>query len=309
MDDKITMKSLFYRKELIILEMLLKKEEYISSPLNYIGGKYKLLNQIIPIFPSKINRFIDLFAGGFNVGINVNAKEIICNDYMFQIINLFKAFNENELYSVLNHIEKRIEEYKLSKENREGYNKFRELYNFKKEPLDLYVLICFSFNHQVRFNNKMEYNNPFGKDRSSYNARLKKKLINFKETLDKKNIQFTSKDFVDFDYEKLDESDFLYADPPYLISTGTYNDGKRGFKGWSEKEEIQLLEKLDYLDYKKVKFALSNVFYHKGNENKLLIEWSKKYKVHNIDSNYKNSNYNLNKDKKHFTFEVLITNY
>ena len=48
-----------------------KKEELIKSPLNYTGGKYKLLPQILPYFPNDINTFIDLFAGGCNVGINV----------------------------------------------------------------------------------------------------------------------------------------------------------------------------------------------------------------------------------------------
>ena len=37
---------------------------YIKSPLNYVGGKYKLLNDIIPLFPKGINTFVDVFAGG-----------------------------------------------------------------------------------------------------------------------------------------------------------------------------------------------------------------------------------------------------
>ena len=59
---------------------LLSSDEYIKSPLNYIGGKYKLLPQIIPLFPREINTFVDLFVGGANVAINVNAKNIVCND-------------------------------------------------------------------------------------------------------------------------------------------------------------------------------------------------------------------------------------
>ena len=38
--------------------------EYIKSPLNYTGGKYKLLPQILPLFPNEIDTFIDLFGGG-----------------------------------------------------------------------------------------------------------------------------------------------------------------------------------------------------------------------------------------------------
>ena len=40
------------------------KNNYIQSPLNYTGGKYKLLNQLVPLFPKNINTFIDLFGGG-----------------------------------------------------------------------------------------------------------------------------------------------------------------------------------------------------------------------------------------------------
>jgi len=35
--------------------------EYILSPLNFTGGKYKLLPQILPLFPEKINTFVDIF--------------------------------------------------------------------------------------------------------------------------------------------------------------------------------------------------------------------------------------------------------
>ena len=51
-----------------------KRLNKIKSPLNYIGGKAKILDQILPLFPKEIDNFIDLFAGGCNVGINVNAN-------------------------------------------------------------------------------------------------------------------------------------------------------------------------------------------------------------------------------------------
>ena len=69
--------------------------------------------------------------------------------------------------------------------------------------------------------------------------------------------------------------------------------------------------KTDILKYVKendIKFILSNVLYHKGLENELLIEWSKKYNVYYVDKNYYNCNYHL-KYKNTKTVEVLITNY
>lgn len=46
--------------------MILIKQEYIKSPLNYVGGKYKLLPQILPLFPKNIDTCIDLFGGWTN---------------------------------------------------------------------------------------------------------------------------------------------------------------------------------------------------------------------------------------------------
>lgn len=49
----------------------------LKCPLNYVGGKTKLLPQILPLFPKHIHTFVDLFGGGFNVGINVEADQHI----------------------------------------------------------------------------------------------------------------------------------------------------------------------------------------------------------------------------------------
>ena len=35
----------------------------IKSPMNYIGNKYRILDQIKVYFPDNINNFVDLFCG------------------------------------------------------------------------------------------------------------------------------------------------------------------------------------------------------------------------------------------------------
>lgn len=47
---------------------------FVKSPLNYTGGKHKLLPQITKLFPDDIKTFYDVFSGGANVGINATAK-------------------------------------------------------------------------------------------------------------------------------------------------------------------------------------------------------------------------------------------
>ena len=173
----------------------------------------------------------------------------------------------------------------------------------------MFILTCYSFNHQIRFNSKHEFNTPFGKDRSEYNKTIEENLINFINALKCKNIEFYSNDFTGVNIlNNLGSRDFVYCDPPYLISNASYNDGKRGFKNWGVNEELQLLKLLDYLNEKGVKFALSNVLTHKGMTNEKLVEWSKKYNLKHIEKTYNNSSYQRkNKDKE--TQEVLILNY
>lgn len=283
----------------------------IKSPLNYIGGKYKLLPQILPLFPNNINCFVDLFAGGCNVGININANKIIFNDNLLYLIEMYQTFQKNSIEYIINHIENRIKDLELSLSNQSAYLKLREIYNNDRQPLDLFVLIAYSFNHQIRFNNHHKFNNPFGKERSSFNQKMRDNLFIFLSEIKQKNIEFCAKNFDEFDFSSFDKNDLVYCDPPYLITTGVYNDGKRGFKGWNEDEEQKLLNLLDNLNQKNIRFALSNVLEHKGNENVLLKQWLEKnnYFINRLDFHYANSSYQSKNRNKNGSCEVLITNY
>lgn len=282
----------------------------IKSPLNYIGGKTKLLKQILPLFPKEIDTFVDLFAGGCNVGINVQAQKVIFNDNLNFLIDMYDYFIRTNIDEIILDVEKKIKTHKLSKTNVDGYNNLRNEYNTKRKPIDLFILICYSFNHQIRFNNKHEFNVPLGKERSSFNDNIKTNLIMFKRKLNYVDASFTKYDFNDFDFKNLNSKDFVYCDPPYLITTGSYNDGKRGFKGWTPKEELELLSRLDLLNKRGIKFALSNVIDHKGLVNEYLVNWINNNKsslmVNYLNFNYKNSNYQTSNKK---STEVLITNY
>ena len=280
--------------------------KYIKSPLNYTGGKFKILSSLLSVFPPDINTFVDLFGGGFNVGINVHAKKIIYNDHNPFLKDMFLYFKEND--NIINEIKRTIEGFGLSKTNKDGYLKLRERYNKDKNASDLFVLTCYSFNHQIRFNSKHEFNTPFGKERSEYNKTIEANLTEFIEQLRSKHIEFYSKDFMFFKDFKLSENDFVYCDPPYLITNASYNDGKRGFKDWGEKEEEELLSLLDDFDKRRIKFMLSNVLEHSGRKNERLIEWSRKYNIKEIEKDYKNCNYHK-KSKEPNSKEVVIYNF
>ena len=286
-------------------------DDFIKSPLNYIGGKYKTLPQIFPLFPKDVDCFVDLFAGGANVGINSKAKKIVLNDNLVYLVELYEALSSMSEKAVLERIKEAIARYDLSLTNADGYNRFREHYNATRSPLDLLILTFFSFNHQIRFNNRHKFNTPFGKNRSRYNESIKKNLIRFLDALHSKNIEFQKQEFDRFDFSTLTSSDFVYCDPPYLITVGSYNDGKRGFTGWGEQQEIELLTILSELNRRHIRFALSNVLTHKDVNNHLLQDWvnNNNFRVHEVNNDFSNSNYHTSVHSKVDTREVLITNY
>lgn len=281
------------------------KKELIKSPMNYIGGKHKLLPQILPLFPKDINTFVDLFCGGFNVGVNVEANKIIGNDLCKEIIEVYKGIQKEGLENSLNLIKNEISKYNLSKTNEEGFKQIRNFYNEgNKEWYIFYAMLTHAFNYQIRFNKKGEYNMPFGRNRSYFNPTLERNFIKFAKAIEEKNIIFTNHNFKDLKINLLNKDDFVYLDPPYLITCASYNE--QG--GWNEKEEYSLLNLCDNLNNNSIKFALSNVLEHKGLKNEILMKWANSYKIHYLNYNYNNCNYQ-DKNKNSETIEVLITNY
>lgn len=285
------------------------REELIKSPMNYIGGKYKLLPQILPLFPSKISMFYDVFGGGGNVSLNVHSEFVYYNDIVPYVSNMFRDVKGEDEDDCLNKIKKLIREYQLNKTNRVGFENLRDYYNKGNKSWDIfYTLMCFSFNNQFRFNNKQEYNSSFGKHKSCFSDVTENKFKNFMKRINSIDISFGCNDFREIDYSDANENDLVYFDPPYLISCGNYNDGKRGFKGWSKQDDLDLMSLCDKLDEQGTRFAMSNVLEHKGLRNDDLIKWSKKYKVYFLNHDYNNCNYQED-NKSHKTVEVLIVNY
>lgn len=293
------------------------------SPFFYVGDKYKLMKQLREYFPNNINTLIEPFCGGGSVFLNTNARNYIANDknnYMIKLHNFLLTYKNNSVGFFIN-IKNLIIKYDLSASyfgitvpdelkaqhkktyyavyNKESYKKLRDDFNKdKNDMLRLYLLLIYGFNHMLRFNRNGDFNLPVGN--VDFNQNVYNALENYFSFIEMNLISFNNFDFVEF-LDKIDfkENDFVYLDPPYLISHCEYN------KGWTEENEDLLLKAIDKLNMKGVKFALSNVFTHKGLHNLELKKWAKKYYIQDVQSNY--ISYHNNSLKN--THEVLITNY
>ena len=303
-------------------------KNYISSPLNYIGGKARILDQMLPLMPKDIDIFVDLFCGGCNVGMNVPAGHTIYNDTSKPLICLIKALKRMKNETIVKRINDLIDEFEFSRTrdhsfkyyggdankgvsayNREKFLLLRDRFNThpKKDNqyyILLYTLILFGFNNQLRFNDVGEFNLPVGK--RDFNKAIEAKLIKFLNALRLQDCEFQTNDFRKFNFNNLTTNSLVYCDPPYLITTATYNEKD----GWTEQDENDLLAILDHLHERGIKFALSNVLQHEGKQNILLQEWvgQHNYIVHDLFMDYHYSNYQK-KSKKAESREVLITNY
>ncbi|MCY3067572.1 MULTISPECIES: DNA adenine methylase [Aerococcus] len=306
--------------------------KYIKSAFNYTGGKYKLLDQLLPLFPLKYNRFIDLFAGSAVVSINIarlkettEKEKILINDMESNVINFYKYIVNEDYQNIIKKIEEMINTYNLSltmtygyeyydsnslngvaKYNKENYLKLRNDFNndnfsSNDKNIAFYLLTVYGFNNQIRFNKKGNFNLPVGK--RDFNKTSMNKLKKFHKSLveNKNRILFSNDDFRNI---KIKHSDFVYVDPPYSIGTASYNENG----SWKYSDDEDLFEYLDHLNSIGAKFAMSNLIEHKGKTNSNLKFWASKYKINPINFNYNNSNYQSTA-RKNKTQEVLITNY
>lgn len=306
-----------------------------KSPINYTGNKYRILPQFIKCFPKNVNKCVDLFTGGATVAINLIAEEIIAIDNNPKVINLLMFLKKQDYSTLINKIDILIEKYGLSnsykygysyyrqyvegnnglkKYNIEGYNRLKNDYNKLKDKktdkanLYLYLLMVYAFNNDIRFNSKGEFNLPVGK--TDMNKNNREKLKKYIDICNEKKIEFVCKDFKKIDIKDLKGVEFVYADPPYLITDAVYNENA----GWNEKEERELLNLLDKLNKKGIKFALSNVLQKKklNIKNEILYNWLEKnkdkYFINEIEYHYRSASYNK-KNRDGLEEEVLITNY
>ncbi|CAI2673500.1 IS1595 family transposase ISCco4 (plasmid) [Apilactobacillus kunkeei] len=297
----------------------------LRSPLFYVGDKYKLMPQLNKLFPKQINTFYDVFVGGGSASLNTEANYYQFNDIDKNIMRLHKYLLENtknenfddfinDMYKCIdsyglthseNKIDDRIKEFKklykktyFAKLNKEPYLKLREDYNSDQSQTKLlYLLLVYGFNHMTRFNKSGLFNLPVGN--VDWNKNVTNALKQYGLFASKNLPKLCNDDFEKFIKSRdFKAGDFVYIDPPYLITSSEYN------KGWGIEEEKRLYKTMDWLSRKNVSWGVSNIVSHKGNINDVLIEWMKKYSVHEVTSNYISRFDNTVKNSQ----EVYITN-
>ena len=284
--------------------MKMTMKVFKRSPIFYMGNKYKLLKDLIPLFPDTCDIFVDLFGGSGCVSMNYKGtKETIYNELNTNIVELVKMIVNNEPRELDKYWKERIKEYNLQciKDRKyfpneeeyqkhldlqKGYYEFREFYNKNiiRDYRDLFLLACYSINHLIRFNKNSGFNVSCG-NLQQYNDTIYQQICDMHEEF--KNIEIVNGDAFDFDFSKLTRNSFVYIDCPYSGTEAVYNE-KRAFGGWTIESDLKLFDLLEKLHRGGIKWGLSNVFVNRGKVNQHLIDWCNKnnWNVYHLDRNY-----------------------
>ena len=278
--------------------------KFIKSPIFYMGNKFKLLPQLVPLFPTNINTFYDLFGGSGCMSGNINSKKTIYNEINENIVNLYKLFLKYTPEEIDNKIKSYIEKYNLNKEGtdvrqnnpdikeiRDFYNdrylEFRKAYNeSERDYLMLYTLTFYSFSNLIRFNSKSNFNMPYGN--RCYCEKHYQQMKDWYELIKDKDIEIKQENAFDILQDTIfNNDDFIYLDPPYSNTLAIYNE-KRAFGGWTIEDDKRLFAILEKLDKCGIKWGMSNVFKNKDYVNEHLIKWCEKnnWNVHHLNFTY-----------------------
>lgn len=267
----------------------------IQKPFRYFGSKGRFYTEIKEIFlENKKNTYIDLFAGGMEVAVNlkeeienikvlVNVKDehiesfLKCNKIAIKRYKEFARF----LYKGIEKVSLKdlYADKKLWTEVKRKYKKFRKenILNFTDDEIKMVELFA-------SLNNGASLSNSF------YSAakieKIKKYLVKLK------NIEITH----DYFNEKWDYKDsFILLDPPYLCGTEVVKIGKKGYNYnniWTEKDDARLVK------FIKNNLKNNNVFMIFGSlENNLSKLIQEAFNVNFVVKKYKKSIFGISLDR------------
>lgn len=195
----------------------------VRPPLKWAGGKRWQLPHLVPFWTQyRHRRLVEPFCGGLAVTTGLMPRRALLNDINPHLINFYCWLKQGLAIDL------------DMKNDSESFYRARQRFNellregearSGEAAVLFYYLNRTAYNGLCRFNSSGEFNVPFGRySRIRYRAGF----CEYKDA-------FAAWDFVNSDFERipLNQSDFIYADPPYDVEFTQYS--KDGFN-WDEQE-------------------------------------------------------------------------
>jgi DNA adenine methylase len=178
--------------------------------LKWAGGKYSVLEHILPHLP-KAPKLIEPFFGAGSISLNAQYESYQLNDINADLINLYKFVQT----SCEKFIEALTPLFTPESNTSAYYYQCRKEFNATEDPFRRAILFVYlnrhGYNGLCRYNQKGGFNVPFGR---YVKPKLPIQEIRF---FSKRfaQAQFTNLDYVDV-LNNAPENSIIYCDPPYI---------------------------------------------------------------------------------------------
>lgn len=296
--------------------------------LKWAGGKSQVIRQIIKYLPNelkigKINKYFEPFLGSgalfFYILENFpSIEKFYLSDINNELINTYKAIKENVTEVIFRLCSYEVEYCQYEADEKEKYYYAqRDIYNtlikknkeIKENNLDIKIAALFIFlnrtcyNGLYRVNANGDFNVPFGRHNSP-------------KICDQQNLLIVSRalskcELDNHSYEKteknVDNSSFVYFDPPYLTINDSKNFTKYSSENFIASDHKALAKFYKKLDIIGAKLMLSNSISHITDKNNdTYIDLYKGFHQETISAK---RSINCSIEKRNSVNETLIINY
>ena len=223
--------------------------------IRWVGGKAKLLPQIIERIPTFTGTYYEPFVGGAAVVLGLMPTKAVVADKSEELINFY-----NEIKRDPNGV------CEIASSFRNDSVMYYEVRSWDKDPdfvtnveavrrAGRYLYLnktC--FNGLMRVNTKKGYNNtPYGRPRD-FEIDVEK-FATFSKAV--QHITFRCSSFESI-IDLAIEDDFVYLDPPYVPVSETASYTAYTLGGFTMEDQVRLRDCCDTLTQRGVKFLLSN---------------------------------------------------
>ena len=212
--------------------------------LKWAGGKSQIINQLLNIFPKKINNYHEIFLGGGSVlfallslkksGSIIIEGKIFASDINKGLIGTYLNIQNNK-DSLFNSIQKHLDTYnsiltddyinrnpnniREAKSSKESYYYWlRNLMNSSNDPFTVEYSALFMIINKFCFRGLYRegpngFNVPFGHYKKTPTIISKDDIDSIFNLI--KDVEFSCCDFSE-SFNKIKKGDFIYLDPPYV---------------------------------------------------------------------------------------------
>lgn len=220
--------------------------------LKWAGNKYQIIERIKAVLPPG-GRLIEPFAGSAAVFLNTNYPENVVADSNFDLIQTY-VYLQKDGNKFMNYCQSF---FTPENNQEEKYYELREQFNTTsnarlKSALFVY-LNKHCFNGLCRYNNKGQFNTPFGRYKKPYFPEREMEYFYQKS----QTAIFMHSDFITT-LAQTKPNDVVYCDPPYVPLSKTAKFTHYSMGGFGLEQQKQLAESANKLANNGVTIIISN---------------------------------------------------